>query len=423
MQRYEEYKDSGIEWLGKAPSHWNTEKGKWLFIKNERPILPEYDIITCFRDGHVTLRKNRREEGFTNSLKEIGYQGVLKGDLVIHQMDAFAGAIGVSDSDGKSTPVYSICTPRFNNVSNYYYAYLLRNMALSGFITSLGKGIRERSTDFRFNDFANLVYPLPPLNEQETIAKFLDNKCQKVDATIITKEQQIEKLKELRQVTIHQAVTKGIQSNMEMINSDIDWIGEIPKHWKIKRLGAILKPYSQKNRQHLQLLSITRELGVIVRDIEDQESNHNFIPDDLSGYKHVKVGQFAMNKMKAWQGSYGVSEFEGIVSPAYFIFDIIHNLYGSFFSWAIRSKTYVPFFGKASDGIRIGQWDLSIPRMKEIKFIIPPIEEQKEIVNYLEKQTAKIDRAINQKTEQIIKLKEYKQSLINEVVTGKIKVI
>src|SRR5690606_15991988 len=229
-------KDSGIDWLGEIPSHWEIEKGKWLFIKQERPVFNHYEVITCFRDGQVTLRKNRREDGFTNSLKEIGYQGILKGDLVIHQMDAFAGAIGVSDSDGKSTPVYSVCTPRKNNVNNYYYAYLLRSMALSGFILSLAKGIRERSTDFRFNDFSGLSYPLPPLHEQEAIARFLDDKCAKIDELVAIKEQQIDKLKELRQVKIHQAVTKGINPNVEMKDSGIDWIGEIPKHWEVKRL-------------------------------------------------------------------------------------------------------------------------------------------------------------------------------------------
>ena len=99
--------------------------------------------------------------------------------------------------------------------------------------------------------------------------------------------------------------------------SNVEWLGEIPEHWELKRLGSILKPVSIKNKADLDLLSITREGGVIKRDIEDSDSNHNFIPDDLSGYKILLKGQFGMNKMKAWQGSYGVSKFDGIVSPAY----------------------------------------------------------------------------------------------------------
>src|SRR5690606_35069481 len=212
------------------------------------------------------------------------------------------------------------------------------------------------------------------------------------------------------------------QPNVEMKDSGIDWIGEIPSHWEVRRFGSFLQPYSKKDMANLTLLSITREQGVIVRDRENLEDNHNFIPDDLSGYKHVKKGQFAMNKMKAWQGSYGISKYEGIVSPAYYVFDVLIDINLGFFSWATRSKAYISFFGQASDGVRIGQWDLSIPRMKEIKFLLPPIQEQEQIVVYLDEVTGKIDQAIAQKQEQITKLKEYKQSLINEVVTGKVKV-
>lgn len=120
MKRYDSYKDSEIYFLPKLPTNWKIRKGKYLFNEENRPVRSDDEIVTCFRDGQVTLRKNRRTEGFTNSLKEIGYQGVRKGDLVIHNMDAFAGAIGISDSDGKATPVYACCTPKSEEVSQYY---------------------------------------------------------------------------------------------------------------------------------------------------------------------------------------------------------------------------------------------------------------------------------------------------------------
>src|SRR5690606_31743745 len=150
---------------------------------------------------------------------------------------------------------------------------------------------------------------------------------------------------------------------------------------------------------------------------DPDESNHNFIPDDLSGYKHIKKGQFGMNKMKAWQGSYGYSYFEGIVSPAYYIFDISDKLYGEYFSKTIRSRAFVPFFIKASDGVRIGQWDLSKPRMKEIPFYIPPIHEQEAIANFLDEKTAKVDALVQTKEQQIEKLKELRQAKIHQAVT------
>lgn len=200
-------------------------------------------------------------------------------------------------------------------------------------------------------------------------------------------------------------------------DSGVEWLGEVPSHWEISSLGKILLSVSEKNRPDLPLLSITRELGVIERDTENQDSNHNFIPDDLSNYKILKKGQFGMNKMKAWQGSYGVSDFTGIVSPAYYIFDFIKSINPQFFHWAIRSKIYVSFFGSASDGVRIGQWDLSKSRMKSIPFIIPSNDEQQKIAQFLDDKTAKIDQAVDLAEKQIALLKEYKQILIQNAVT------
>lgn len=200
-------------------------------------------------------------------------------------------------------------------------------------------------------------------------------------------------------------------------DSGVDWLGAIPSDWQSKKLGILLTEFSKKNNPNLPLLSITRELGVITRDMDDQESNHNFIPDDLSGYKLLKEGQFGMNKMKAWQGSYGISKYTGIVSPAYYVFDVSNEIYPNFFNIAIRSKFYVDFFGSASDGVRIGQWDLNKTRMREIPFIFPSLEQQKKIYEFLSKKIKQIDQAIALKQQQIEKLNEYKQIVIQNAVT------
>lgn len=202
-------------------------------------------------------------------------------------------------------------------------------------------------------------------------------------------------------------------------DSGVEWLGKIPEHWEIGKLGTLLKPVSIKNRPDLPLLSITREEGVIERNVEDDSENHNFIPDDLSGYKMLLKGQFGMNKMKAWQGSYGIAPVTGIVSPAYYVFDFNSSINPRFFHLAIRSKNYVAFFGQASDGVRVGQWDLSKTRMKEIPFFIPPPEEQTAIATFLDEKIAKIDLAITQKEKMISLLKERKQIIIQDLVTGK----
>lgn len=231
MKRYDKYKDSGIAWIGEIPQHWEVRKAKYMFEKNKRAVRPEDEVVTCFRDGQVTLRKNRRVTGFTESISEIGYQGIRKGDLVIHQMDAFAGAIGVSDSDGKGTSVYHCCTPK-GEYETLYYSFLLRQMASSGFIQSLYRGIRERSSDFNFFTFGNQYLLVPPISEQQEIVRYLDSKTKKIDSYIEEKEKEISLLQELKQSEIAFAVTHGTNPNAPMKDSGIAWIGKVPKHWE-----------------------------------------------------------------------------------------------------------------------------------------------------------------------------------------------
>ena len=207
----------------------------------------------------------------------------------------------------------------------------------------------------------------------------------------------------------------------EYKDSGVAWLGKVPKHWEMRKFRTILTPIAERNRPDLSLLSVVREKGVIERNIKDDSENHNYIPDDLSNYKVVKSGQFAMNKMKAWQGSYGISKFDGIVSPAYFVFDL-KCIEPDFFHKAVRSRAYVPFFTQASDGVRVGQWDLSQTRMKEMPFFIPSPEEQLAIARFLDYKTAQIARFIKAKKRMIELLKEQKQVIINDAITGKIDV-
>jgi type I restriction enzyme S subunit len=201
-----------------------------------------------------------------------------------------------------------------------------------------------------------------------------------------------------------------------MKDSGVPWAGKVPEHWELRKLRNVLTALSERNRTDLPLLSVVREKGVVLRDVTSKHENHNFIPDDLSNYKVVRRGQFAMNKMKAWQGSYGVSGHDGIVSPAYFVFDL-DGVEGTFFHSAVRSRAYVPFFSQASDRVRIGQWDLSQARMREIPFFVPPLPEQAAIVRFLDHADRRIRRYIHTKQKLIKLLDEQKQAIIHRAVT------
>ena len=203
---------------------------------------------------------------------------------------------------------------------------------------------------------------------------------------------------------------------MSYSKDNLAWLGTIPDHWQVSKLRQVLSPFSEKNHPDMPLLSVVREKGVIIRNVESKEENHNYVPDDLSNYKLVKQGQFTMNKMKAWQGSYGVSKYDGIVSPAYFVFNFKCDINRDFFNAAIRSKAYVSYFGQASDGIRVGQWDLSMARMKDIPFLVPPREEQDQIVRFLDWKVSSINKLINIKHKEISELNESLNTKLRDVL-------
>ena len=209
---------------------------------------------------------------------------------------------------------------------------------------------------------------------------------------------------------------EGLAQYIAYKPSGAEWLGAVPEHWQVLKLRTILEASSERNRPDLPLLSVVREQGVILRDITNKDENHNIVPDDLSSYKVVYEGQFAMNKMKAWQGSYGISQFDGVVSPAYFVFDC-RGVTADFFNSAIRSAAYVSFFAQASDGVRIGQWDLSRASLREIPFVIPPLAEQRAIVRYLDHADRRISRYVDAKRKLIFLLEEEKQAVISQAVT------
>lgn len=196
--------DSRIQWIGMMPAHWECIRGKYVLKYVQKPVREDDGVITCFRDGEVTLRSNRREDGFTMADKEIGYQGIDVGDLVVHGMDGFAGAIGISDSRGKASPVLNVLETDQNK---RYIMYFLRSMAYSDVFLALATGIRVRSCDLRWNKLSELFYPIPPLEEQEAIVAHIDDVIENTNAVIADKKAQLETLEEYKKSLIFEYVT------------------------------------------------------------------------------------------------------------------------------------------------------------------------------------------------------------------------
>ena len=421
MQHYESYKPSGIQWVEKIPSHWGAERAKWLFDRMERPVRPEDDVVTAFRDGQVTLRTNRRTEGFTNAIQEHGYQGIRKGDLVIHAMDAFAGAIGVSDSDGKSTPVYAACVPRGEYpVNSYYYAYLLRYMAHSGYIESLSKGIRERSTDFRFAEFRELPLPIPDQDEQDRIVAFLDQKTAEIDAAIAKKERLIELLGEQKEGLISRAVLLGLRQQVELRKSSIKWLKNIPNGWEELPCRYLFREVTRRDRDGSeQKLSVTQRNGLVPTD---QMAEHSTQAQSFDEFKLCHVGDLVLNKYKAHLGVFWAAKVRGIITNNYTVFQPTKKAFPPYFELLFHTKWMCDQFASVVYGIVDGMMPLYTKDFYSVQTLCPPLHEQQEIVSYCDEVTKKIDSAIAQEERAIQLLRELKTALVTSYVTGKAKV-
>ena len=426
---YPTRKPSGVPWLGDVPAHWEIRRGRWLFRQMERPVRDSDEVITCFRDGTVTLRKNRRTEGFTESLKEIGYQGIRKGDLVIHQMDAFAGAVGVSDSDGKGTPVYSVCHPN-QDANPFYYAHIVREMARSQWILTIAKGIRERSTDFRYSEFARQELPLPPLAEQVAIVRYLDAADGCVRAYAGAKERLIALLEEERQAVIHRAVTRGLDPNAPLKPSGVEWLGDVPAHWEVVQLGRI-GSFSKgsggtKDDEVPSGIPCIRYGDLYTTHKYHINRSRSFIPEEkLDKYTPIQYGDILFPTSGETIEEIGKSAVNLLDAPVYCGGDLI--IFRPTVPMAPKFSGYMLDFPNSQDqksrmGRGVSIMHIYASQLKYLWLCLPPIEEQQAIAVYLDKATAAIDAAIACARRQVELMQEYRARLIADVVTGKIDV-
>lgn len=401
---YTEMKDSGIEWVGPIPGHWDILRGKNVLRLLERPVKLDDDVVTCFRDGEVTLRKNRREEGFTNSLKEIGYQGIEPGDLIVHGMDGFAGAIGISDSRGKASPVLNVMD---SNQNKRYLMYYLRAMAYKDVFMALSTGIRVRSCDLRWNKLSVFPFLIPTSHEQSAIAAYLDTQCAKIDEIIAQAKASIEDYKQWKASIIYEAVTKGLNPNVEMKESGIEWIGRMPAHWTAPALKHLCTMQAGKNLISEQI-STSGEYPVYGGNgqrgyYSDYNANGNFL---LVGRQGALCGNVHYVSGKFWATEHAV-----VTTPS----KITNIRYLYYLLIAMDLNQY------ASNSA--AQPGLSVGNILTVKTLLPPIGEQVRISEFLDNCCPRIDEVITEKQSLIDDLESYKKSLIYEVVTGKRGVI
>ncbi|MCI7078249.1 MAG: restriction endonuclease subunit S [Veillonellaceae bacterium] len=418
-----EMKDSGIEWIGEIPKDWVCCK-----VKNATSFVGSGTTPTSsnqeFYDGDISwiqsgdlykaVAVESVEKKLTlKALKSFSALHIYRAPFIVMAMyGASVGNTAFSKIDACCNQ--ACCCIKNNEFFNLNFMYYWLILAQIDF---LGRAIGGTQPNISQEKIRNQHIVKPSLEEQQQIADYLDTQCSEIDATAEDIQKEISLLEDYKKSVITEAVTKGLNPDAEMKDSGIEWIGEIPKYWKVDKIKYHLKRNEPKNPGNAIVLSVYRDYGVIPKDSRDD--NHNVTSEDTSKYKYVKKGQLVINKMKAWQGSLAVSDYDGIVSPAYFIYDFIDEEYNhKYFHYLVRS-CYKEEFKRISGGIREGQWDLSPEGFSNTMVLLPSIEEQNEILDYILQKEMEIDPLIADKKRQLDILADYKKSLIYEYVTGK----
>jgi len=419
LRPFPQSKPSTVPWLGDVPVHWDVLRSKYAFreVDSRSTTGEETHLSMSQRLGLVPA--NQVEKSLVSE-SYVGAKLVVKDDLILNRLKAHLGVFAYAKEPGLISPDYTVLRP-MTCANVRFFEYVLKSPACRAELRTRAKGIVEGFWRLYTDDFYDIRLPIPPLDEQRLIVRYLDWHGAQTAKLIRAKKKIIALLNEQKQAIIHRAVTRGLDPNVRLKPSGIPWLGDVPERWSIQSLGSMIKRRSARNRTDLPLLSVVRERGVILRSSMSDEENHNFVPDDLSNYKVAMRGDLVINKMKAWQGSLGIAPCDGIVSPAYFVYELdIEDI--AFGQMLLRSKPYVACFARVSDGVRLGQWDLSIDGMKRIPVLRPTHDEQIAIVEFVDRSTLELERAKEFTFREITLIQEFRTRLIADVVTGKLDV-
>lgn len=416
MERYSEYKDSGVKWLGEIPSHWEVKRlGSFFFERKEKVSDKDYAPLSVTKQGIFPQLENvaKTNDGDNRKL-------VKEGDFVINSRSDRKGSSGVSGLDGSVSLINIVLQPR-KVLFGPFCNYLLKSY---GFIEENyrnGRGIVADLWTTRYDDMKMIKVAMPSFEEQKNISSYLDAATSKIDKAIAMQQKMIDLLNERKQIIIQNAVTKGLDENVEMMDSGVEWIGMIPKHWKVRRgkfLFRVVNEYSTTGQE--ELLTVSDRTGITPRSMKNVNM---FMSDSLIGYKKCQKGDICSNIMWMWHGAVGVTEYDGVISPSYGVYRQITFSYDNkYLDYMLRLPRLVEVYGNCSTGLTESRLRLYPDDFMNLQFFVPPLEEQKSIVLQIQKQIIAIEKSIENAEKLISLLQERKQIIINEVVTGKVKV-
>lgn len=420
MEKYNEYKDSGVQWLGEIPSHWKIRRIKWLFREeDEKNVNLTYQLLSFSRNkGIIPFSAINEKAPSASDLSK--YKVLHEGQLLENRMQAWSGMFGCSHIEGCVSPDYSVFSPYDSNVVTEYYACLFRIPIFVQQFANASKGIGDGFNRLYTPQFHKIYAIVPSTIEQHAIVFYLDTKCSKLDMFISNKEKEITLLQEMKQRVITDAVTRGLNPNVKFKPTNISWLPEIPENWEMVRNKSFMKPTEEKvgKRRDLTLLSLTKQ-GVIVRDLTEGKGK---FPKDFESYLVVKSNNlvFCLFDIDETPRTVGLVHNDGMLTGAYSNFEIDERIVLPEFAYYYylqvdNIKGLRPYYTGLRKVVRANTFSM-------LRIPVPPIEEQHAIVSYITERVAKIDSLIEKLNKEIECIKEYKQRLISDVVTGQIKV-
>lgn len=412
-------KHSGIPWIGEIPKDWKIMPHKRVMYK-VKEIQEHYNgenILSLTMRGVIIRDLNA---GGKMPISFDGYQKVYPNNLLqcLFDIDVTPRCVGLIKNEGLTSSAYS----QFAMLSNGYapyYDYLLRYMDDNKILLHLSKNIRSSLTE---TDFGTIDTCVPPLSEQQKIASYLDRKCSEIDEMVVLQEKIIEELKAYKQSVITEAVTKGLNPDVPMKDSGIEWIGEIPKDWNVNLLSLLFYEHKQKNVDLTETNLLSLSYGKIVR--KDINTKEGLLPESFDGYNIISNGDivFRLTDLQNDKRSLrtGLCKEKGIITSAYVTIRGKQSLNSTYYHYLFHSYDLCKVFYGMGDGIRQG---MNFGDLRKLLILLPPLSEQQSIASYLDEKCTEIDNLISIKQSKIESLKEYKKSIIYEYVTGKKEVI
>lgn len=418
-----EMKDSGIEWIGQVPNNWKLKKGKYLFKQhNNRGNLKCLQLLSPSQKFGV-IPQTLLEELTTQNVVKVSEKANLNDFKTVHAGDfcislrSFQGGFEYSRYEGVVSPAYQIFSAIGDNLCDGYYRYLFKDKSFIDKMNSYTMTLRD-GKNIAFDDFGNTYIPVPTKSEQEKIANFLDSKCSEIDAISADIQKEIETLEQYKRSVITEAVTKGLNPDVKMESVNIQYIVKKPSNWGILRLKYVLTEQKARTMTGAEdLLSVSQYKGVI---LATDNIMRTMQAASLKGYRIVHIGDLVFNKLNPGLARFGASDYNGITSPDYAVYKANPRIaYAKYLEYILKTERYVSEYKRQSTGVGDGFSRLYTYQLYEIKVALPPIDEQKEIIDYLQSICYKIETAIQEKKKQVDILNAYKKSLIYEYVTGK----